>query len=224
MPRVAARPRSSRPSSRWRPTSAASCQRREVSTRPWRGTSRRPVTGGRCLRVRTGVRPAAVRSRVVDVAAARHQVDVVVEADPGDARHQLREPVVELGVVATAAVERVHVHHPGGREQLLDQRVDPAWRVVGDLPGHDVLDVAEARLGGDRDRGVVDQPAVQPLVAVEVVGPLEDGDVGERVHPYAVRRLRRRDREPLVDLPAGQPRRRRLASAAVTSRPSRPRR
>ncbi len=65
---------------------------------------------------------------VVDVAAARHQVDVVVGADPGHAGHQPVEPVVELGVVAAAAVERVHVDHAGAREQLLDQRVDPARR------------------------------------------------------------------------------------------------
>ena len=78
----------------------------------------------------------------------------------------------ELGGVAATAVERVDVGHAGAREQLLDQGVDLAGPGVSDRRGPRRSGRSRSRLGRDRDRRVVDQPAVQPLVADEVVGPL----------------------------------------------------
>ncbi len=66
--------------------------------------------------------------RLEQVAARGHQVDIAVGAEARDARHQSGEPIVELGVVAAAAVERVHVLDAGAREELLDQGGDRGER------------------------------------------------------------------------------------------------
>ena len=126
---------------------------------------------------------------------------------------------VELGVVATAAVERVHVDHRRRSGTAPRPARRPGGAVVGELPRHDVLHVAEASPGcAIAIGGVVDQPAVQPLLAVEVVGPPEDGDVGERVRAAAVPRLRRVEPAPLLDRAAVDPSSRPSSTSATALR------
>ena len=58
--------------------------------------------------------------------------------------------------------------------------------VVGEGGGDAVLDVAERRLGLDRDLGVRALPVGLPVVVRQVGGAAEEGDLGEAVEALAV--------------------------------------